>query len=210
MANEFITRKGLIIQSLTTGTTETNILVTDNDGLVKVRSSISLGGTSGTSGSGGTSGFLLSGSTAGNTPYWDGSVWVLNSSNIFNNGGNIGIGTTSPQSRLDVRAQGALSTDIAFRVRNSGDTVNLFTVNSEGETFTKIERWTFDLTENTLFKLYAEDNYSIDEITNIVGSPTITILVNSSAYTLGIPISLGDEIEIMSDIPSVIKLKIVK
>lgn len=46
--------------------------------------------------------------------------------------GNIGIGTTSPQARLDVRAQGALSTNIAFRVRNSADTANLIQVNGAG------------------------------------------------------------------------------
>ena len=50
----------------------------------------------------------------------------------INSSGNVGIGTTSPQSRLDVRAQGALSTDIAFRVRNSADTANLIQVNGAG------------------------------------------------------------------------------
>jgi hypothetical protein len=39
---------------------------------------------------------LASGSAAGNTPYWDGTQWVLNSSNIFNNGSSIGIGTILP------------------------------------------------------------------------------------------------------------------
>jgi hypothetical protein len=39
--------------------------------------------------------------------------------------GNVGIGTYSGAARLDVRAQGALSTDIAFRVRNSADTGNI-------------------------------------------------------------------------------------
>ena len=42
--------------------------------------------------------------------------------------GLVGIGTTSPQARLDVRAQGASATDIAFRVRNSADSANLLTV----------------------------------------------------------------------------------
>jgi hypothetical protein len=46
--------------------------------------------------------------------------------------GNVGLGTTSPGARLDVRAQGALSTDIAFRVRNSADTANLIQVNGAG------------------------------------------------------------------------------
>jgi hypothetical protein len=43
-----------------------------------------------------------------------------------------GIGTASPGARLDVRAQGALSTDIAFRVRNSADTADIFSVNGNG------------------------------------------------------------------------------
>ena len=45
--------------------------------------------------------------------------------------GNTGIGTLTPQARLDVRAQGNLSTDIVFRVRNSGDTGNLFAVRGD-------------------------------------------------------------------------------
>jgi hypothetical protein len=44
----------------------------------------------------------------------------------LNQSGFLGIGAISPGARLDVRAQGALSTDIAFRVRNSADTQNLY------------------------------------------------------------------------------------
>jgi hypothetical protein len=51
----------------------------------------------------------------------------------INSSRNIGIGTTSPQASLDVRAQGALSTDIAFRVRNSADTQNSFEINGLGQ-----------------------------------------------------------------------------
>jgi hypothetical protein len=39
-----------------------------------------------------------------------------------------GFGTSTPEARLDVRAQGALSTDIAFRVRNSADSADIITV----------------------------------------------------------------------------------
>jgi len=47
--------------------------------------------------------------------------------------GNFGIGNVGTLgARLDVRAQGALSTDIAFRVRNSGDTTNLIESRGNG------------------------------------------------------------------------------
>ena len=44
-------------------------------------------------------------------------------------GSSLSVGTlTTPSARLDVRAQGALSTDIAFRVRNSADTRDIINV----------------------------------------------------------------------------------
>jgi len=52
----------------------------------------------------------------------------------FDVNGRLGIGAgTSPGARLDVRAQGALSTDIAFRVRNSADTQNIVNINGVGD-----------------------------------------------------------------------------
>lgn len=49
-------------------------------------------------------------------------------------GGGVIIGVSAtPGARLDVRAQGALSTDIAFRVRNSTDTQNFLVVNGAGD-----------------------------------------------------------------------------
>lgn len=51
----------------------------------------------------------------------------------------LGVGATPSTSvRLDVRAQGALSTDIAFRVRNSANTLNIFDVNGLGEVNAKV------------------------------------------------------------------------
>jgi uncharacterized protein (TIGR02145 family) len=44
----------------------------------------------------GTSGSIPAGSAAGNTPYWNGTQWVVNGSNFYNNGSNLGVGTTSP------------------------------------------------------------------------------------------------------------------
>lgn len=43
-----------------------------------------------------------------------------------------GIGANSPQARLDIRSQGALSTDLALRVRNSANTANLLNVRGDG------------------------------------------------------------------------------
>ena len=71
-------------------------------------------GAIGTTGSTGASGLLQNGTTAGNTPYWDGSSWITNSSNIYNNGGNIGIGTASPNAaaKLHVELGGSTSSGI--------------------------------------------------------------------------------------------------
>jgi len=68
-------------------------------------------------------------------------------SNLFwdNTNKRLGIGATPATTvRLDVRAQGALSTDIAFRVRNSADTANILTVNGDGT-----QNW-FEPANNTL------------------------------------------------------------
>lgn len=83
--------------------------------------------------------------TVGTTPIASGTVGRI----LFQNGGNVvgqdsalfwdntnkrlGVGATPAATvRLDVRAQGALSTDIAFRVRNSADTANILTINGDG------------------------------------------------------------------------------
>jgi hypothetical protein len=60
---------------------------------------------------------------------------VQQSASLFwdNTNSRLGVGATPASTvRLDVRAQGALSTDIAFRVRNSADTANLFNLAGNG------------------------------------------------------------------------------
>ena len=64
-------------------------------------------GAQGPAGSQGATGLIANGSVAGNTPYWDGTSWVTNSSNIFNNGGNVGVGTTTPTVKLEVNGAAA-------------------------------------------------------------------------------------------------------
>ncbi len=74
-------------------------------------------GATGLTGATGPTGFLTNGAAAGNTPYWNGSSWITNSSNIFNNGGNIGIGTSTPTRNLEVKAINGITPDIFI---NSG------------------------------------------------------------------------------------------
>jgi hypothetical protein len=62
--------------------------------------------TSNLTGPQGATGSLPSGAIAGNTPYWNGSAWVVNNSNIHNNGAGVGIGTTSPNASAKVEIAG--------------------------------------------------------------------------------------------------------
>jgi hypothetical protein len=73
--------------------------------------------------------------------FFQGSGDVLQQdSTLFwdNTNKRLGVGATPSSSvRLDVRAQGALSTDVAFRVRNSADTVSLLDFQGTGNLVTR-------------------------------------------------------------------------
>ena len=77
-------------------------------------------GPTGPTGTGG--GGLGAGSAAGNTTYWDGTQWVLTSSNIYNDGGNVGIGTNNPSGTLDVEGGNAATagSNITLAAQNGG------------------------------------------------------------------------------------------
>lgn len=77
----------------------------------------------------------ISGGADGRVLFQNGGV-VQESANLFwdNTNVRLGVGTSSPASRLDILAQGALSTDLALRVRNSANTADLFNVLGNGIT----------------------------------------------------------------------------
>lgn len=63
-------------------------------------------GPSGATGATGPTGQLSPATAPGNTTFWNGTEWVLNSSNIYNDGTNVGVGNNSPSYKLDVSGTG--------------------------------------------------------------------------------------------------------
>lgn len=61
---------------------------------------------------------LPNGTAVGNTTFWNGSEWTVNNSNLYNNGGFIGLGTNTPQQKLDIRGQVNISLDSAYMINN--------------------------------------------------------------------------------------------
>jgi hypothetical protein len=103
-----------------------NSLIGSGDLVVGGSSGITVGTTSVTSGTVGRVFFEGSGNVVqqDSALFWD------------NTNKRLGVGATpSSTVRLDVRAQGALSTDIAFRVRNSADSADIFSVRGNGNMY---------------------------------------------------------------------------
>lgn len=90
----------------------------------------------------------ISGGTVGRVLFEGAGNVVQQDSLLFwdNTNKRFGVGATPSSSvRLDVRAQGALSTDIAFRVRNSANTRTNFEVNGLGQVRTRTNSFHGDL-----------------------------------------------------------------
>lgn len=98
----FRTSNNEILEKTASTTWTSRATITGATGATGPTGAAGANGAAGATGATGATGLLSSGSAAGNTPYWNGSAWVVNSSNIYNNGGNIGIGTTSPGKILEV------------------------------------------------------------------------------------------------------------
>jgi hypothetical protein len=89
--------------------------------------------------------------------------------------GNTSIGGATAGARLDVRAQGALSTDIAFRVRNSADTADLFLTRGSGDSFIntlRIGKGSNNLSENTIFGFESGRSITTGNFNTLIGFQT--------------------------------------
>jgi hypothetical protein len=103
----------------------------------------------------------------------------------------LGIGATPATTvRLDVRAQGALSTDIAFRVRNSADTANIISVQGNNTIvlpqYPKIDTTSGTFIQTNSFgSLYVgTGNTSIANYTNTVFGNSNTLSGSFDNYTI--------------------------
>ncbi|MFM2306567.1 MAG: hypothetical protein RLZZ367_1236 [Bacteroidota bacterium] len=76
--------------------------VQGTQGVQGVQGPTGAAGSTGATGPAGVGGVLTNGANAGNTPYWNGTAWVVNNSNIYNNGANVGVGTTVPSQKFEV------------------------------------------------------------------------------------------------------------
>jgi len=61
---------------------------------------------------------LSDGASAGNTIYWNGTSWIYTNSNIHNNGGRVGIGTTNPTQKLHVNGRINVPLDSTYMINN--------------------------------------------------------------------------------------------
>ena len=78
----------------------------------------------------------ISSGTDGRVLFQNGGGILQQSANFFwdNTNSRLGIGNSSPTARLHISAQGALSSDVVIRARNSANTADLFSVLGNGVT----------------------------------------------------------------------------
>jgi len=126
----------------------------------------------------------------GQIQFNDGGVFAADSGLFWDNTNKrLGVGATpASTARLDVRAQGALSTDIAFRVRNSADSANIFEVRGDGN----IALFQPGLYESNM-KIFGSGNKTIAQFQNeTFGSIALGSEATFDALTYG-NIALGQK-----------------
>ena len=141
----------------------------------------------GPAGPAGANGSLSPGTAAGNTTYWDGTTWVLNSSNIYNNGANVGIGTVTPSQKLHVDGNIMLTNSANGVMLNAADRPfitrgwDAFTSGS----YTGLGRWGMYMESMTMVlgtpNIAGNGNLAFRRY-NLDGTSTTTMFMNSLGY----------------------------
>jgi len=92
---------------------------------------------------------LPNGAAAGNTPYWNGTSWIVTNSNIYNNGSGVGIGTSNPtaSAKVDIESttQGFLPPRMTTLQRNAISSpaagLRIFNISTGCENFYSGSSW---------------------------------------------------------------------
>jgi len=125
-----------------------------------------INGIDGLPGADGADGLLTAGSAAGDTPYWNGTSWVTNNSNVFNNGGNVGIGTSVPDYKLDVNGTVAIGPGTnKIQIMESSNTSQFRICNGGGGAMVMAN-----------FSINCDGNASVGAILFITSSGDVTIM----------------------------------
>ncbi|NTW32042.1 MAG: collagen-like protein [Bacteroidetes bacterium] len=137
-------------------------------------------GETGNTGATGATGFLGSGAVSGNTPYWNGSQWILNSSNIYNDGVNVGIGKSNPTEKVDIN--GNLKISGTTTTTSLSSTTGTFNTIETGSVYTN----TFSATTMSSKNVYADSVMYLQSNYMPGGNPRHTVINANNAGNLGV------------------------
>jgi hypothetical protein len=105
------------------------------------------------------------------------NTFTLGNNGISYFSGNVNIGGGTNGARLDVKAQGALSTDLALRVRNSANTVDILKIAGNGNLSYNAQGGGITLLNNDGTTEIGSSGGSVTRV-NLLGGPNTSISLN--------------------------------